>query len=76
MNLMTRFKLWRAAKRMAKSWREATGGSCRYSFRVGGSVMQFSGPECETDTELAELLRGAANMLEAPKANINLDREL
>lgn len=76
MNLLKRFRLWLAAKRMAKSWRQATGGSCRYSFRVGGSTMQFSGPECETDTEFAELLREAAAILEAPKRNITLDGEI
>jgi len=71
MNLLKRFRLWLAAKRMAKSWRKATGGSCRYSFSVGGITMQFSGPECETEVELAELLREAANILEAPRKPVD-----
>jgi hypothetical protein len=66
MNLLKRIRLHFAARKLAKLWRNETGGSCRYSFDIGGSVIQFSSKECVTLEEFAEVLRGAADMIEAP----------
>jgi len=70
MLFLKRIKFAILERKIAKAWRKQTGGTCRYSFRLGGGTMTFSGNECETEEELAELLRVMADMLVAPKTEV------
>lgn len=63
--LLSAIKQWIAAQKVFRHWRKMTGGQCRFIFRIRGSVMAFTAPECESVEELAEILEEAAAILKA-----------
>lgn len=61
-----RYKLWREA---SKIWRNATGGTMRYRWNIGGAHAEFSASDPNNLKDLLEHVETFAKMLRAVHEN-------